>query len=155
MRENPLAPSSGLSTKWHIKNHDKLDKMKRFLLTIAAAFFAQTAAAENITYVCKMTKQDSHGWIAPEYAFKVDPESDSAKVADRPEWIETRFKNRGSKGYRMVWHKNARLSAGGNARVRYQAYLNPKGNVVKVRMSFANMNAANKPHGVGTCRVES
>ncbi|KIC42273.1 hypothetical protein RA27_02500 [Ruegeria sp. ANG-R] len=128
--------------------------MKRPFLTIAAVLFAQTATAENVTYLCKMTKQDSHGWIAPEYAFQVDPESGKAKAADSPEWMDASFKNRGSKGYRLVWRRNARLSAGGNARVRYQANLNPADNAVRISMAFANMNAANKPYGVGTCQVQ-
>ncbi|MEX0308191.1 MAG: hypothetical protein AB3N12_12480 [Ruegeria sp.] len=127
--------------------------MKRLFLTIAAILFAQTATAENITYLCKMTKQDSHGWIAPEYAFQVDREGGTAKVAVRPEWMDASFKDRGSKGYRLVWRRNARASAGGNVRVRYQANLNPNDNIVKIRMAFANVGAVNKPYGVGTCQV--
>lgn len=136
-----------------IKFND-VEKMKYLTLAFLAAVTASGAAAAPVTYNCKMTKQDSHGWIAPEYAFQIDSESGTAKVADRPEWIGTSFKNRGKKGYRISWYRTARASAGGNVRVRYQANLNPSDNVVKVRMAFVTVSAANKPYGVGTCRAE-
>ncbi|WP_120633183.1 hypothetical protein [Ruegeria sp. EL01] len=101
-----------------------------------------------------MTKQDSRGWIAPEYAFRVDAENKAAQVAINPEWLATRFKDRGAKGYRLSWNRTMTASAGGNLRVRYQANLNPTKNSVTVRMAFVSTNASNKPYGVGTCRVE-
>lgn len=128
--------------------------MKRLLLASIATVFAQSAFAESVTYNCKMTKLDSHGWIAPQYVFRVDAENGTAQLADNPEWIGTQFKDRGGKGYRMIWKRSARASAGGNLTVRYQANLNPADNSVKVRMAFVSVNAANKPYGVGTCRAE-
>ncbi len=110
--------------------------------------------ADTTVYLCRMTKQDSHGWIAPEYAFQIDPDSGTAKVADRPEWVETRFKNRGAKGYRLSWNRTAPTVEGPNLRVRYQANLDPSDNSVKVRMAFVSVNAANRPYGVGTCAIE-
>ena len=101
-----------------------------------------------------MTKQDSHGWIARDYAFQVDADAGSALVADRSDWMSTKFKNRGSKGYRINWTRTARATAGGNLRVRYQANLNPNDNSVKVRMAFVTVNALNKPYGVGSCKVK-
>ncbi len=128
----------------------------RFML---AALFAWTlaalaASASPITYACKMTKVDGRGWIAPAYLFQVDSEQGTAQVVDKPEWIDTRFKNRGSKGYRMSWNLTSKTSQGPNVRVRYQANLDPQDNSVKVRMAFVNVNAANKPYGTGSCKVE-
>ncbi|WP_170359105.1 hypothetical protein [Ruegeria arenilitoris] len=129
--------------------------MKYLSIVALAAFFAHGAMAETVTYNCKMTKQDSHGWIARSYAIQVDAEDGWAKVASRPEWIDTKYKSRGNKGVRMVWTETRRASAGGNLRVKYQANLNPADNSLKVRMSFVSTNAANKPYGLGTCSVES
>ncbi|NOD62914.1 MULTISPECIES: hypothetical protein [unclassified Ruegeria] len=130
--------------------------MKRFLLTIAALAFAQTAAAETVTYVCKMTKQDAHGWIAPEYGFKIDTAQASAQAASSyQEWEAAQFKDRGAKGYRVVWNLDQTMAAGGNVRVRYQANLKPSDKSVTVRMAFLHGNFANKPFGVGTCSVQS
>ncbi len=135
-------------------NQQKLEQMKRLVLATVATFFASTTLAETITYNCKMTQRDDFGWIAPGYVFRVDAENGTALIADNPEWIGVKFKNRGKKGYRMVWNRMARASAGGNLSVRYQANLNPADNSLKVRMAFINVNAANKPYGLGTCSLE-
>ena len=126
--------------------------MKRYLLTIAALAFSQTATAETVTYVCKMTKQDAHGWIAPEYGFQIDTDQASALAASsHHEWAKAKFKDRGAKGYRIVWNLDQKMVAGGNVRVRYQANLKTSDNTVAVRMAFVQGNFANKPFGVGTC----
>ncbi len=128
--------------------------MKHLTLAFLTLFVAQSASAATATYLCKMTKLDGHGWIAPEYAFQVDADKKTAMVADSPDWVEARLKNRGAKGYRMTWSVTRQASAGGNLRVRYQANLNPADNSVKVRMAFVSVNASNKPYGVGTCSLE-
>jgi hypothetical protein len=128
--------------------------MKRLILAGVATLFASAALAETITYNCKMTKRDEGGWVAPEYFFRIDAENGTASIADNPEWIGVKFKDRGNKGYRLVWNRMARATAGGNLSVRYQANLNPADNSVKVRMAFINVNAANKPYGVGTCTAQ-
>ncbi|UUV04936.1 MULTISPECIES: hypothetical protein [Ruegeria] len=136
----------------YIRNHSQPDKMKRLFLIVAAAVLAQTAAAETVTYHCKMTKQDAHGWIAPEYAFQIDPAATSAMAATSyQDWAKAKFKNRGAKGYRIIWNLDQKMAAGGNVRVRYQANLKPSDNTVAVRMAFVQGNFANKPFGVGTC----
>ncbi|WP_299894275.1 hypothetical protein [uncultured Ruegeria sp.] len=136
----------------YIKNHGQPDKMKRLFLIVTAAVLAQTATAETVTYHCKMTKQDAHGWIAPEYAFRIDPATASAMAATSyQDWAKAKFKDRGAKGYRVIWNLDQKMVAGGNARVRYQANLKPSDNTVAVRMAFVQGNFANKPFGVGTC----
>lgn len=150
-----LHPKDADPLKLLIRNQDQVDIMKKLFLTIAAVMIAQTAAAETVAYRCKMTKQDAHGWISPEYAFQIDPATASARAAStHQDWEQAKFKNRGAKGYRMSWNVDARMSAGGNVRVRYQANLNPSDNTVKVRMSFLQGNFLNKPYGVGTCQVK-
>ncbi len=134
------------------KNHTQVDKMKRLLPIAVAALLAQTAAAETVTYHCKMTKQDAHGWIAPEYAFRIDPAASSAMAATSyQDWAKAKFKDRGAKGYRIIWNLDQKMVAGGNVRVRYQANLKTTDNTVAVRMAFVQGNFANKPFGVGTC----
>ncbi len=113
---------------------------------------AQTAFAETVTYKCTMTKQDKHGWIAPEYAFRVDSASAQAQAeSSQHDWTEAQLKNRGAKGYRIFWNITAPLSDGTKQRVKYQANLDAKNKTVKVRMSWAHANYSNKPYGVGTC----
>ncbi|WP_299076278.1 hypothetical protein [uncultured Ruegeria sp.] len=128
--------------------------MKYLTLAFITTFFAQGALAETVNYSCTMTKRDSHGWIAKEYAFRVDAENKAALVADNPEWLATRFKDRGAKGYRLSWNRTMTASAGGNLRVRYQANLNPTKKSVTVRMAFVSTNASNKPYGTGTCLIQ-
>ncbi|NVO55701.1 hypothetical protein HW561_07860 [Rhodobacteraceae bacterium B1Z28] len=127
----------------------------KYLSTIAlAAFFANGAIAETVTYNCKMTKQDSHGWIAKEYAFQVDADTGKAKATSSfQDWTDGKLKNRGAKGYRIIWSRTERMSAGGDARVRYQANLNPDKNTVAVRMAFVHGSFTNKPSGVGMCHA--
>ncbi len=128
--------------------------MKHLTFALFAFIGTQVAAAESINYVCKMTKQDSHGWIAPEYAFRIDPDATSAMAASSyQDWAKAQFKNRGSKGYRLVWNLDETMAAGGNVRVRHQANLDPSDNSVKVRMAFLHGNFANKPYGVGSCSL--
>lgn len=129
--------------------------MKHSVLAFLFLVIAQPVFADTTSYLCTMTKRDAHGWIAPQYAFRIDPDGGTAMVADKPEWIATRFKNRGSSGYRISWNLTKRASAGGNLRVRYQANLNPADSTIKVRMAFVSIDAANKPYGVGTCVVET
>lgn len=124
----------------------------KLILFLAAAVLAQTAAAETTAYHCKMTKQDAHGWIAPEYGFQIDLSAASAMAASsHQDWVKAKFKNRGANKYRIVWNLDRKMVAGGNARVRYQANLNTSDNTVAVRMAFLRGNFANKPYGVGTC----
>ncbi|MEO1110253.1 MAG: hypothetical protein AAFX90_20265 [Pseudomonadota bacterium] len=128
--------------------------MKHLTIALFTLIGTQVAATESINYVCKMTKQDSHGWIASEYSFRIDPAATSAMAASSyQDWAEAKFKNRGSKGYRLVWNIDETMAAGGNVRVRYQANLNPSDNSVKVRMAFLQGNFANKPYGIGTCSL--
>ena len=99
-----------------------------------------------------MTKQDAHGWIAPEYGFQIDLSAASAMAASsHQDWVKAKFKDRGANRYRIVWNLDQKMVAGGNARVRYQANLNTSDNTVAVRMAFVRGNFANKPYGVGTC----
>lgn len=117
-------------------------------------FFAKTAFAETITYNCKMTKRYSYGWVADEYAFRVDMNNKSAMAAStHHDWMETRFRDRGAKGYRMSWNVSQLATGAGNIRARYQANLNPKDNSVSVRVAFVTIDAANSPYGVGKCSV--
>ncbi|KIC44005.1 MAG: hypothetical protein AB3N07_07310 [Ruegeria sp.] len=129
--------------------------MKHLSFALLTLFGAHAAAAESVTYACDITKLDGHGWIAPEYFFQVDVATGSAKVAsNHHDWTNARFKNRGTKGYRMNWNLTLPASAGGNLRVRYQANLDPTDNSVKLRMAFVTTNASNKPYGTGTCKVQ-
>ncbi|WP_299982528.1 hypothetical protein [uncultured Ruegeria sp.] len=118
----------------------------------AGVLTIQAAAAETVTYNCMMTKQDGHGWIAPEYAFQIDSASGASEAASSyHDWAEAKLKDRGAKGYRILWNITAPLLDGTKQRVKYQANLNAQNDTVKVRMSWANANYTNKPFGVGTC----
>jgi hypothetical protein len=129
--------------------------MKYLTLAFITTFFAQGALAETVNYSCTMTKQDSHGWIAKEYAFQIDEAAKTAKAASSfQDWAEARFKNRGSKGYRLSWNLTERMAAGGDMRVRYQANLKTSDNTVTVRMAFVHADFANKPFGSGVCTIK-
>ncbi len=135
---------------------EKMEQMRSIVLAILAAFFAQSSFAETVTYNCKMTKQDAHGWIAPGYVFRIDPKASAVMAASSyQDWTQARFKDRGNRGYRLIWNIDESMSAGGNVRVRYQANLKPSDNTVTVRMAFLQGNFANKPYGVGACSIEN
>ncbi len=69
------------------------------------------------------------------------------------DWAKAKLKDRGAKGYRVIWNLDQKMAAGGNVRVRYQANLKTSDNTVTVRMAFLQGNFANKPYGAGTCSV--
>ncbi|WP_217359245.1 hypothetical protein [Ruegeria arenilitoris] len=43
----------------------KMEQMKYLTIAVLTLLGAHFAAAESVTYVCNMTKQDDGGWIAP------------------------------------------------------------------------------------------
>lgn len=124
----------------------------RYFLSGVCLLIATSAAAETVNYICNMTKQDSHGWIPKEYAFRIDAAAGRAHAASSyQDWAEARFKDRGSKGYRLSWNLTERTSQGHNQRVRYQADLNKENNALSVTMTFLHTQVSNKPRGSGSC----
>ncbi|WP_170325349.1 hypothetical protein [Ruegeria arenilitoris] len=126
--------------------------MKRFLVFLVAAFAAQSAAAEELTYHCKVKGRD--GWIAPEYYFRLDPETGKAQVINGyHDWTDADLITRKNSTYQMTWRVTLQSSQGQAIRMRYQANLNQDNNKVKVRGTFGNVSASNKPYGTGNCAI--
>lgn len=127
--------------------------MKNLIYLFTTTLLAQSVAAAPVTYNCTMTKQDSLGWITPEYAFRIDAASGKAEaISNNHDWTEAKLKDRGAKGYRIFWSITAPLTDGTKQRVKYQANLNPQNETVRIRMSWAHANYTNKPFGVGNCK---
>ncbi|WP_170338474.1 hypothetical protein [Ruegeria arenilitoris] len=125
----------------------------RLILFLAAVLTAQAAAASPTAYKCTITKKDSHGWVAPEYAFQIDPEAGTAQAASNyHDWTNAQLRDRGAKGYRMIWNVTLKSTEGQAIRMRYQANSATDGGL-KVSGSFVNVGASNKPYGTGRCEV--
>ena len=126
--------------------------MKRLFGIIIAVFAAQTAAAEDLTYHCKVKGRE--GWIAPEYYFRIDPEANKAKVVSNyHDWMDANLNTRRNDIYQMSWKVTLPSSDGQAVRMRYQANLDQAKNKIKVRGSFGNVSASNKPYGTGNCAL--
>lgn len=126
--------------------------MKRFLTLLISTFIAQTAAAEELTYHCKVKGRD--GWIAPDYYFRLDPETGKAQVINGyHDWTDAELKARKNSTLQMTWRVTLPSSQGQAIRMRYQANLNQNKKTVKVRGTFGNISASNKPYGTGNCVV--
>lgn len=124
----------------------------RFLMFAAASVFAQAALADGTTYHCKVKGRD--GWIAPEYQFRIDPSTQTAQVVSGyHDWMDASLSVRGNDTYRVIWNVTLQSSEGQDIRMRYQANLDPAKNKIKVRGSFVNVSAANKPYGTGNCAI--
>lgn len=122
------------------------------MVLFAAVFAAQSAAAEELTYHCKVKGRD--GWIAPEYYFRLDPDAGKAQVVNRyHDWTDADLKSRKNTTYQLTWRVALPSSQGQAIRMRYQANLDQSKNTIKVRGTFGNVSASNKPYGTGNCVV--
>ena len=128
--------------------------MTKFVLACAAVLFTQAAWADTANYKCEITKTDSHGWIAPDYYFQIDSASGDAKaLSGHHDWTEAKLKVLRDGGYRLFWNVTLRSSTGYKLRMKYQANLDAEKSAVRIRASFANINASNKPFGTGVCNI--
>ena len=128
--------------------------MKHFGIAALTMFLANTAVAETVIYSCKMTKQDSYNWIAPEYAFRVDTETGAAQaISGHHDWTDATLKVKSDNKLRILWNVSLPTSQGQDIRMKYQANLDAGKKTVRVRASFATLSAANRPFGVGNCKI--
>ncbi|MDA7963337.1 hypothetical protein [Ruegeria sp.] len=131
--------------------------MKISIATLIAGIIGiQAAAASTATYECKITKESGLGWVPPDYSFQINTAGRDAKVhSNYHDWTDAKYKLRNDGEYRILWNVTLRASDGQNLRMKYQANLDTKQNTVRIRASFANTSASNKPFGTGSCVLKS
>lgn len=146
----------------------KVLKMKRKLLAVGLSVLAAAAQAEVVNYKCELHSIEARGWIPPEVWLSVDAENKRARAYDgairasnelagiSPQTpADTKFKVIRSGEYRLSWHLTLQAKVSGSYRVAYTATFDPNTSNLKLRASFPQANASNRPSGSGACKPVS
>lgn len=130
-------------------------------LSLAAGFLfslSSTAMSDVITYDCDLHKYEP-GWVSDKVIVSIDAEEKRARVYDAfihhidgvP--MDVKFKTTRNGEYRLLWKKRIPEKSGQSIYVSYTGTLNPETQEMKLIARFPQVNAINRPKGIGPCKI--
>jgi len=133
--------------------------MKIPTIVLVMSFIATSAHAAVTSYDCSLHSMEAQGWIPDRVILSIDPEAKRARAYDgyihhvQEEPKDVKFKTTRKGEYRLNWKLNVPVSDGGELYVSYTATLNPKTNKLNMIARFPQVNATNRPSGIGPCKI--
>lgn len=139
--------------------------MKAAAIALAFAIAAGSAQAGIVNYECDLHSMEAQGWIPPVVLLSIDADGKRARAYDgairannetkglnlrQPMDTCVKFTRKGE--YRMQWSINVTAR---KTRVSYTATLDPKTNKLQMIARFPQVNALNRPSGIGSCKPVS
>ena len=132
--------------------------MKNIFAAVILALSASAAVADVVTYDCSLHRLEK-GWISERVILSVDAEEKRARAYDayihdieaRPK--DVKFKTTRKGEYRMLWKMKVTASNGQRVYVNYTATLNPETRQLNLIARFPQVNATNRPKGIGPCKI--
>lgn len=137
------------------KNLQHSTLLKRLLpLVCGATITAQMAIGEPLIYECAIQNQESRGWIAPHYVFRIDTQHLNADHAtDVYGFTPTRVRRNRKGHYILYWQSRPTATNGQKFWMDYFARIDPESKSIGLRGTFVRRWLENPPKTFGKCKI--